>query len=206
MDQTRIIIIEDEPIIAEDLKVVLEDQGYFIGGTAHNSQDALEVLENTPADIVLLDIDLKSPIDGIALANIIRKKYGLPFIYLTSFADAQTIERVRTTRPYGYILKPFSEKELRACLEIALFNHAREKLPHGELNKQIVDKQLDAPLTSREFDILQLLYTGKSNKEIAEALFVSTNTVKTHLSNLYLKLDAHSKATAIARIRELMNG
>ncbi|MCB0704716.1 MAG: response regulator transcription factor [Saprospiraceae bacterium] len=204
MYKPRVIIVEDEPIIVEDLRNVLEDLGYSIAGTAYSSQDALQVLETTEADIILLDIELNSPIDGVAIANIIRKQYHLPFVYLTSFADQQTIERVSRTQPYGYILKPFSEKELRACLEIALYNHSKEKAENGQLNKDWFDRVINPPLTSREFDILQQLYMGKSNREIAKTLFVSTNTVKTHLSNLYIKLEANSRTTAIARIRELL--
>jgi DNA-binding NarL/FixJ family response regulator len=202
--QPRIIIIEDEPIIVEDLRITLTDLGYEIAGVAYNSQDALQVLSEREADIVLLDIELNSAIDGVALAHIIRKQYGLPFVFLTSFADQQTIERVRRTQPYGYIVKPFSEKELRASLEIARYNHSREKREGGQLKKEWLDQYVDPPFTTREFDILKLLYEGKSNRAIADELFVSTNTVKTHLSNIYLKLDAHSRATAIARIREIL--
>jgi len=205
MSEIRVLIVEDEALIAKDIKYILEDEDYFVSGIAYNSKKALEELRSNIPDIVLLDIHLNSELTGIQLAKIINEQYHLPFIFLTSFADRPTIEKVKSTNPMGYIVKPFEEKTLVATIEIALFNYAqlwKEKIP--SLTKRLIDQQLPTPLTDREYATLEQLLEGKTNKQIADDLFVSTNTVKTHLSNIYLKLDVNSRSLLFKRVNKLL--
>jgi ATP/maltotriose-dependent transcriptional regulator MalT len=103
------------------------------------------------------------------------------------------------------VVKPFNEKSLVATLEIAISNFAQrsnQQIPSISFEK--INKHLISPVSEREFDVLQLIYEGKPNRQIAEALYVSANTVKKHINNAYIKLDVNSRSTAIARLRELM--
>jgi AmiR/NasT family two-component response regulator len=99
-----------------------------------------ELSSNTP-DIVLLDINLGSNIDGIDIAEIINKRYQIPFIYLTSYADRSTVDRAKHTRPMGYIVKPFDERDLFTTLEIALFNFSQAQ-PKIELSLDHLNTKL----------------------------------------------------------------
>jgi len=123
----RILIVEDELIIAYDIKMILEELGYEVTGIADNAFDAIENMENDLPDLVLLDINLGSETDGVMLAQDINEKFHIPFVYLTSNADPLTINRVKRTHPAGFIVKPFQKTDLQSNIEIALFNNSKEK-------------------------------------------------------------------------------
>lgn len=123
MNEIRVLIVEDEPIIAKDLSFTLEDLGYKVNGIAHDKKDAYAMLEASEIDFVLLDINLENEKDGIAIAKHINEIYQLPFIYLTSYSDNETIAHAKPTLPMGYLVKPINEKDLKTTLEIALSNY-----------------------------------------------------------------------------------
>ena len=205
MSDIKVLIVEDEPLIAEDIASLLEKNDYVISAIAYTKEDALSELENDLPDLVLLDINLNGEPSGIEIAEKVNTVYNIPFVFLTSYSDRQTLEKAKYTEPSGYIVKPFNEASLYTTLEIALFNHAQKnkrKFPALELNS--INKNLPDPVSDREFDLLQLIYDGKTNRQIAESLFISANTVKKHINNTYLKLDVNSRSTTIARLRELM--
>ena len=112
MSQFQVMIVEDEVLICDDLEAVLTSIDYNVISMAHNGEEAVEKLaENTP-DLVLLDINLKGRMDGIEVAKTINEFYNIPFVYLTSYASKGVIERAKTTHPMGYLIKPFTEKEI----------------------------------------------------------------------------------------------
>jgi len=201
----NILIVEDEPLIAEDIQGYLQESGFGVTGIANSGAMALEILSKTKPDALLLDINLGSAPDGIELAGIIRQKYQLPFVFLTSHADKSTLERAKQTFPAGYLLKPFDGSDLMTSLEIALFNHFNlQQSLKQEFTQEEFNSKLPNSLSDREYELLLLLKTGKTNKEIADDLFISINTVKTHLQHLFEKLDVKNRTQAIFRIRELM--
>ncbi len=120
---SRVYIVEDEPLIKENIRVCLEESGYIVCGFANNAADALVDFERIVIDVVLIDICLKGTMDGITLAEEFSRKKDIPFIYLTSYSDAMTLERAKHTLPAGYIVKPFDEADLRTSIEIALARH-----------------------------------------------------------------------------------
>lgn len=124
MPAVRILIVEDEPLIAEDLRAHLEEIGYEVCGVCDNALDAMAEIASTKPDLLLLDINLGDGADGIQLAEKVSAKYAVPFIFVTSHSDAATLERVKALRPAGFIIKPFDENELRAQIEIALARYA----------------------------------------------------------------------------------
>ena len=155
MTDVRVLIVEDEPLIAEDISDFLSEIDYTCAGIAYDSETALDMLVNRHPDIALLDITIEGSMNGIDLAQIINQKYDIPFVYLTSHSDKATLDCAKKTLPYGYIVKPFNEKDLLSTLEMALFRHATEnKGVLSDLN--VINKKLDVKITGREYICLQL--------------------------------------------------
>jgi DNA-binding NarL/FixJ family response regulator len=196
----RILIVEDEPLIAEDLSGYLRDYGFTVAGIAHTFDDAMEKLEHSRASAAVLDINLGEGKDGIDIGKVIRERFNIPFIYLTSYSGKQVLERAKKTLPDGYLLKPFEGKDVLTALEIAIYNHLEKR--KTELPMEEVNRSIPVPLSQREYDLLLHLRKGKTNKEIAEAMHVSINTVKTHLLHLFEKLDVKNRTQAIFKILE----
>lgn len=121
MTQASILVVEDEPIIADDIAMNLQDFGYNVKGIASNVDDALNAIAKSSPQMVLIDINLEGDRDGIELGAILNKKFKIPFIYLTSYYDDTTISKAKETNPAAYIIKPFDERDLKINLEIALF-------------------------------------------------------------------------------------
>lgn len=205
MSKHKILIVEDEPVIAENVSVYLDNNDFEVSAIAYDSQEAMEQLKQHTPDAVILDINLESEKDGIDLAAFINQHYCLPFLFLTSYSDKSTLERAKHVKPAGYIVKPFNERTLLASLEIAISNFAASQnhdLP--KLSQERINASLLSPLSDREFEVVQLVYDGMTNTQISETLFLSVNTIKSHLKNIHLKMDAASRLQVIHRLRELM--
>ena len=123
----QILIVEDEPIVAADLKVRLELLGCQVVGAVPSGEKAVALAEQRRPDLVLMDIRLEGRMDGIEAAQEIRRQWRLPVVYLTAYADDATLERAKVTEPYGYILKPFKDRELKTVIEMALYKHHAEE-------------------------------------------------------------------------------
>lgn len=205
MSRVKVLIVEDEPVIAESIAMYLNDHDFEISGIAYDSEEAFDQLKTHTPDAVILDINLDSEQDGIDIASYINESLEIPFLFLTSYSDKATLDRAKTVKPSGYIVKPFNERTLQASLEIALSNHAAENNHHlPKLSIEKVNHHLLSPLSEREFELAQLMYEGCTNSQMADKLFISVNTIKTHLKNIYLKLDATSRLDVIYRLRDLM--
>ena len=110
MAKARILIVEDEFLVAHDISNMLIELGYEVAAIVSTAEDALAVIRNRAPDLILLDIRLKGPIDGIQAANIIKEEWSIPFIYLTAHADDLTLARAKSSDPLGYLLKPFRKR------------------------------------------------------------------------------------------------
>ena len=126
MSDAKILIVEDERIVAKDIEKRLLKLGYGVTGIISSGEKALESVESAYPDLVLMDIRLKGKIDGIETAEGIRKKHDIPIVYITAYGSEEIVERARATEPFGYLLKPFEDRELRTAIEIALFRHNME--------------------------------------------------------------------------------
>jgi len=198
----RVLIVEDDPLIAEDISESLKEIGYIIAGMAYDSDEAFTMLRTCNPDIVILDINLESQKDGIEIGEYIQTNMQIPFIYLTSYSDKSTLERAKKTRPMAYIVKPFDERDLYTALEIALFNF--ESADDGEvISLEKLNTKVLANFTPKEYEIILQIMEGYANKQLAEANFVSLNTIKTHLKNIYDKLEVNSRTQVIVKMREL---
>lgn len=192
----RILILEDEAIVAREIETTLCKLGYRIAGKTRNADEALDLLAGRPIDLALLDINIKGSRDGIDLARIIRQKYRYPFVFLSAYSDRETLEKVKETMPYGYIVKPFSRGELLTAIELALHRHAAMR-PDGFPQRELLNGELRDDLSEREYEVLRLLDGGLTYREIGERLFISTNTVKYYQKSIFQKLGVSSRLEAL---------
>ncbi len=204
--KVRVLIVEDEPLIAENIAMYLNNHDYEVAGIAYDYEEAISKLELEKPDIVLLDINLEGEQDGIDVGKFIHEKMGIPFVFLSSYSDKNTLERAKHVQPSGYLVKPFHEKSLMATLEISLSNFASDaNYQNAELHFDKINSKLSNPLSQREIEVLTLIYSGKTNQQIIQELFISINTLKRHINNAYMRLEVNSRTTAIKKLRELMN-
>lgn len=126
MSNKKILVVEDEAIVAEDIASRLERMGYMITDIVASGEEAIISAITTPPDLVLMDIMLQGKIDGITAATQIYKTVKRPVVYLTAYGDEDTLQRAKSSGSFGYLLKPFHERELRATIEIALSRHQVE--------------------------------------------------------------------------------
>lgn len=199
----RIIIIEDEAIIAIEIQSTLEDLGYKVVGRAMNGDRALDLLANTACDLVLLDIHIKGTRSGIDLAHLINEKYQIPFVFITSFADTATVAKASETMPYGYIVKPFTDKDLRSNIAVALARAASEEKKNAGLDFAAIEQLYEVRLSERDRDVLKLFVEGNTYNQVANQLEVSVNTVKTYQKRLYTIFQVDSKLKLVDKVRSI---
>ncbi len=116
----KILLVEDDDVIAKVADWRLKNLGYTVCGRATNAAEAMELVVNAKPDLVLMDINIQGDLDGIETAKMIKKGFNIPVVYVTSHSDGPTLERARETRPDGFIVKPFDDKDLRVAIELAL--------------------------------------------------------------------------------------
>jgi PAS domain S-box-containing protein len=127
MERPKILVVEDEQIVATELKERLHALGYLVAGSASTGPEAIAKTESSNPDLILMDIRLRGEMDGIDAAGRILASRDVPIVFVTAHADEATLERAKVTGPMGYVLKPFSERELQTAIEIGLYKHAMEK-------------------------------------------------------------------------------
>lgn len=127
MSKNNILVVEDESIVSKDIQQSLKKLGYNIVGAASTGEKAIELANETKPDLVLMDIMLKGDMSGIETAEKIKETLSIPVIYLTAYADENTLAKAKVTEPYGYIIKPFKEIDLHTSIEMALYKHGKEQ-------------------------------------------------------------------------------
>lgn len=123
----RILVTEDEGIVAADIEDRLISLGYTVTAVCSNGEDAIAKVDETEPDLIMMDIMIKGDMNGVETASMIKAKHDIPIIFLTAYSDDSTFNRAKITEPFGYILKPFEERELRTNIEMALYKHRMEK-------------------------------------------------------------------------------
>lgn len=197
----EILIVEDEPLIAEDISETLQEAGYGVCGIAHNANDAIKILKTTSPSLVMLDIKIDGPIDGLMLGRIIKDDFNLPFIFLTSYTDQSTLDKVKDLNPYGFIVKPFDDRELTSNVEIAIHRFKQESknlvsVEEQEDNESFFLKSqkafhkisLNDIMYAQAVDNYTMIYTEKSKFLVPQTLKViedkldSNRFIRTHRS------------------------
>jgi len=188
MLEVKILIVEDEKILALGLKKKLENLGFAVTGIASSGAEAIESVKDVRPDLILMDIVLKGDMDGIETAKFIVNLYDIPVIYLTAYADDEILARAEKTCPYGYILKPYKDSELKANIKMAIYKHnaQKEKVMDFEDVYQEVTRFLDEKENSFKDGILEgESLTGPFNIDIG-------------LKNIYISVDRNNKEAYVA--------
>ncbi len=183
MPEVKILIVEDEKILAMGLKKKLENLGFSVTGLAASGTEAIESVKEVQPDLILMDIVLKGAMDGIEAAKFIVNLYDIPIIYLTAYADDEILARAEKTCPYGYILKPYKDSELKANIKMAIYKHnaQKEKVMDFEDVYHDVTKFLDENEDSFKKGIIEdESITGPLNIDIG-------------LKNIYISVDRNNK-------------
>jgi CheY-like chemotaxis protein len=129
----KILVVEDEKIVALGIKRMLKHMGYIVPSIASSGEEAIKKAEITFPDLILMDIMLKGDIDGITAATTISRKMNIPVVYLTAYSDEKMMQRAKETEPYGYIVKPFEENDLCSTIELALYRHNNKNKKDGKI-------------------------------------------------------------------------
>jgi diguanylate cyclase (GGDEF)-like protein/PAS domain S-box-containing protein len=148
-----VLVVEDEMVVARDIKLQLEQLGHAVAGHTTSGENAIALCGQLRPQLVLMDIQLAGAMDGVSAAQAIRDQFGIPVVFLTAFAADEILARAKMVEPYGYILKPFSERELKTVLEMALYKHQAEtRLRDAALHNQtILDNMVDGVITINEY-------------------------------------------------------
>ena len=155
MGKINVLVVEDESIVSKDIQYSLKKLGYNVVGVAATGHKAIELCGEKLPDIILMDIMLKGDINGIKASTRIKEVYNIPVIFLTAYADENTLSKAKVTEPYAYIIKPFKEIDLHTSIEMAFYKH------------------------SKELEILKerdMLYSIVENKENKEFIFVKSKS------------------------------
>ena len=139
----QILVVEDEPIVALDLQQRLQRMGYRVPEVVATGEEAVAAARARAPDLVLMDINLAGEVDGVAAAERIRHDRRVPVVYLTAYSNERTLQRAKVTEPYGYLLKPFEDRELQTTIEVALYKHETEEAlrrAHDELELRVAER------------------------------------------------------------------
>ncbi|PIB35054.1 hypothetical protein BFP72_06415 [Reichenbachiella sp. 5M10] len=160
-EKRRVLIVEDQPIIADDIAICLEQMGHEVVDICDSADQALMALDQHDIQLILLDIKIKGDKDGIQLAQLIRQKTMIPFVFISSLYDKTTITRAKNAEPSGYIVKPFKDEDIQVAVDMAFAKNKIERVsrPNTEqLNLFVREKNAIVPL-----DFNQILYIEASD-------------------------------------------
>ena len=178
MISVDILIVEDETIIAQDIAFCVQDMGHKVAGRVTSAEAALDLIKSNEPDLVLLDINLGGEMDGIDLGRLLDQQFRIPFIYLTSYYDGQTINRAKETYPAAYIIKPFAEQDLKLNIELAIH---RQRLPRQEVksSKFFVKRGQDLIAIEAVNITYAEAYDNYAKIHTPEETFLVSHTLKT---------------------------
>jgi two-component system, response regulator PdtaR len=180
MSGERIMVVEDESILAMLIKRKLQNWGYDVVDWVDTGEDAVKNAKNIVPDLILMDIVLKGDMDGIEAAQLIRKELDIPIIYLTAYSNDEVLKRAQETEPYGYILKPFREGEVNANIKMALYKHNSENKKREEIKKRVLTDFYDLVQKSMNE------YTDYSEEEIKETLLdIFSKRIENEMPDFY---------------------
>ncbi|MEM7038826.1 MAG: response regulator [Bacteroidota bacterium] len=190
MSPVRVLIIEDEFIIGQHIKVALEGFGYAVVGHAMDATSAFEMLQETQPDLILLDISLSDGENGIDLAKRINQFKRLPIIYLTSHSDPETMSQAMATQPAAFLTKPFKKPDLYASIELAIRNFSSGKSAAPEDNKPVETEEAPAAIISDAVFV-------KHNKQLTKIRFSDITFLKS--DRVYLELNRKGTRPIVLR-------
>jgi len=205
-NQIRILIVDDHPVVCIGLTRMLSaHSGLEVIGSAPSGEEALAIVQQNRPDVLLLDLRMPG-MDGIAVMHALKRIDAPPrVIVITSFEKDEDIYRSIRAGAQGYLLKDTTESEMVAAITVV--DAGKRYIPR-HIAARLADRMLRADLTGRELQILELLAHGSTNKQIAQALEISDNTVRHHVNNIMdtLQVSDRTEAVAIAIRRGVLSG
>lgn len=161
-EKANIMIVEDEAIVAEEIKISLEGMGYLVTSSVKTGESAIEKAEQDRPDVIIMDIRLEGQIDGIEASERIRSRFGIPVIFLTAYADDEKLDRAKLALPFGYLIKPIQNRDLKVTIEVALFaakadvkrKRAEEALQkaHDELERRVEERTAELVKSNEQLE------------------------------------------------------
>ena len=211
MEKTRILLVDDEPLLLDSLEIILSMNGMEIVGKAKDGNEALQCLEAVTCDLALVDLNMKG-MGGIELIEKLRAKYPLvKILVLTTFYDDENITKAIANGADGYLLKDSGKEAILGAIEQIL--SGRNVIDHKvmlrlaalmvtkESQKEAQAEEMAPDMTEREKEICTLLAEGLTNRQIAEKLYISEGTVKNYISSIYDKTGIHDRAKLIVAMK-----
>ena len=201
LSSIRVLVVDDHPVVRDGVAVLVErTRSITIVGCAQSGREAIELAEELEPDVVLLDLRLPDMLGSEAVRAIRRRAPGAAVLIFTAHPDHAALEAARAAGAAGMVVKDVTRSDLAEAITRAARN---EPLPWGaEAAEATTAKLARFGLTRREYDVLRRVALGETNAEIAEATFLSPNTVKTYLQSALQKLGARNRVEAIARASE----
>jgi DNA-binding NarL/FixJ family response regulator len=189
----NILLVDDHRMFADGIRFLLERSGeYAVAGVLHRGREVMPTLAATPVQLLILDIDLPD-LSGFDLAQLVRKAYPtLPILALSMLNDTHSIRRMIDAGATGYCVKSAGADELFAALRRVSTHDTYLPPAYGQQLRAQRNGQENTGLTDRETEVIRLITSGQSTKQIANQLFLSTRTVETHRKNIYRKADVHT--------------
>jgi diguanylate cyclase (GGDEF)-like protein/PAS domain S-box-containing protein len=214
MATAKILIVEDESIVAEDIKSSLQNMGYDVPSIAPTGEEAVKKAREIRPDLVLMDIVLRGDMNGIEAAGKIISCCNIPVIYLTAYSDMDTLDRAKITEPFGYIVKPFNERELHSAIEIAFYKHRMEKaLRESHMKYQALFENAADAIFLIDSDTQKVL---ECNKKASESTGYAMSQIRTMtvaelfpaeeqevISNIFSKITKMGALSGISGINQL---
>jgi NarL family two-component system response regulator LiaR len=199
--QIKVIIVDDHAMVRAGLATFLEvSDSLTLVGEAQNGQEAIELCERFEPDVVLMDLVMPD-MDGVVATRIIRKRWpATQVIVLTSFQEGEQVQEALQAGAISYLLKNVNMEDLTDAIQAAHHGHSilAQEAVHALVGTPPAPPVPEFGLTPREYEVLALLVEGLSNPEISEKLYISIGTTRTHVSNIFSKMDVTNRAEAIA--------
>ncbi len=203
----RILIAEDDGIIAARLQSILTKMGYTVPTVVASGEEALRQAAEAPPDLALMDIRLAGDMDGIQAGGQMRARWGTPLIYLTAYMDDNLLQRARVTEPYGYLVKPIQDRELRATIEIALYRHHTDRqLRESEERYRAVVSQAVESILLFEVETGRLLEANPAFRRLLGYADQDISALSVYDVLAYERVDLEQDIAAIVRDRQRVLG
>lgn len=201
-DIPKILIAEDESIIAKDIEKTLIKLGYLVAGSVRSGEELLEKYSNINPDLILMDINLKGKLSGIDVSREIKKSKEIPVIYLTALADSITLNDAKYTEPLGYIVKPFDEDTLRTSIEMGLYKfEISQKL--RERTRELEEERIKSDKLLRDILPTEIVDEFKSKGNVTPRLYKNVTVIFTDFENFTSIAAGMSSESLVKEINEI---
>jgi DNA-binding NarL/FixJ family response regulator len=197
MSEARLMIVEDEVIVAEDLSRSLRACGYDVAGCAGSADEAIHMARSVMPDLILMDVVLKGDVSGIAAAQMIIESMDVPIVFITGHSSESLIDAAVQAGADGYVVKPFQLRQVMAAIKVALHRRNTRRIADadGSAPRLLESDKLSTALsiTPREREIINGLVSYRRLSTVADLLGISVHTARNHLKSIFRKLGLHSQ-------------